>query len=117
MLKVALRVESGQYGPLEACKELARIAAFADLPACGVRFSAIQDHQVVSTAGCGLGRCRACLFVPELAVDDRREAVGGITSYVFPDVEHRPARGVNERAALLLELVQQFDRDPECREN
>ena len=53
----------------------------------------------------------------DLAVDDRGEAVLRVARDVLPDVQHRPAGGVDERAALARQLRHLLDRDAERRQN
>jgi len=58
-------------------------------------------------------RC-ARLFVPILPVNDRREALVGISLHVLPHVQHGAARGVDQCASALDERLEQFDCDSEC---
>ncbi len=50
-------------------------------------------------------------------MDDRREALPGVLPDVLPDVQHRSARGVDQRASLPLKLREQPDRHAEGRQN
>ncbi len=51
--------------------------------------------------------------MPDLAVNHRRVAALRVAPHVLPDVQHRPARRVDERAAAALERLQHRDRDAE----
>jgi hypothetical protein len=57
------------------------------------------------------------LLVPVLAVDHRRESVLRIALDVLPDVQHRAAGGVDQRAAGAVEPLQFLDRHPERRQD
>jgi hypothetical protein len=52
--------------------------------------------------------------VPELAVDDRCEPVRGVAAHVLPDVEDGTAGRIHQRAALAIQLLEQFDGDPKA---
>src|SRR6185436_5882211 len=82
------------------------------------RFTMIEDDEVMSASAASRLRCRGLrLFVPVLAVNDRGESLVGVALHVLPDIQHRTARRVDERAAALLEGQQELHRDPECRKN
>ena len=56
-------------------------------------------------------------LVPDLAVNDRRVAALGVAPDVLPDVQHRAARRVDERAAARVEALQHRDGDAERRQD
>ncbi len=80
-------------------------------------FPRVQHDEVVAAVADGVRRRGLGFLVPPLAVNDRGVPAFGVPAHVLPDVQHRPARGVDERAAALLELLELGDRDTECRED
>ena len=96
----------GDGGVLEARQERRRVAAGPDVVAHGVGFVAIEDDEILPAAGVQRLRRRGPrLLVPVLAVNDRGEAVLGVALHVLPDVQHRAAGGVDQRAAAPLEIA------------
>ena len=89
----------------------------ADVVADDGRFAVVEDHEVAPAVLDRLGGRGLRLLVPDLAVDDRRVPALGVAPDVLPDVQHRPAGGVDERAAAPLELLQHGDRDAERRQD
>jgi hypothetical protein len=61
----------------------------------------------------GLRRGGPRFFVMHFSVDDRREAVLRVAPDVLPDVQHRSACRVDERAALRFQLRELADRHAE----
>ena len=64
-----------------------------------------------------LGGGRLGFLVPVLAVDHRGEPVKRVALDVLPDVQHRSARRVDQRAARRVEALQLANRDPEGGED
>ena len=81
------------------------------------RFAVVEDHEVVAAVLDGLRGGGLRLLVPDLAVDDRREAAFRVAPDVLPDVQHRSAGRVDERAAAAIELLEHRDRDAERRQD
>ena len=65
----------------------------------------------------GLRGRRPGFLVPVLAVNDGREALFGVALHVLPDVQHRAARRVDERAPAGDEGLEQFHGDAEGRQD
>ena len=87
------------------------VAAVPDVVADDVGFRAVQHDEVpAARLLAGLRGRRLRLLVVDLAVDDRREAVAGVLADVLPDVQHRPAGRVHQRAPLALQLREQAAR-------
>ena len=88
---------------------------------CSRRRSAVsvvvEDDEIAAAVRDGLRRGRLRLLVPDLAVDDRGVAALGVAPDVLPDVQHRSAGRVDERAAAAIELLQHRDRDAEGRQD
>ena len=55
--------------------------------------------------------------IAALAVDDGGEPLARVARDVLPDVQHRPAGGVHQRAAQALQPRQFVHRDPEGRDD
>ena len=102
----------------EAREERVAVAAAPDVLADGAGFVVIVDDEVVAARVLQrLRRRRLRLLVPVLAVDDRREAFLRVALHVLPDVQHRAAGRVDERAAARAEVLQRRDRDAERRQD
>ena len=105
--EVAVGVEPGRRRVAESRQECGRVAAAADVTRTHASASSAVQHDQVPAARKPerLRRRRAGLLVVDLPVDDRGEAVLRVPPDVLPDVQHRPARGVDERAARRLEAA------------
>ena len=83
--------------------------AIAAACGCSRRRAAVSwpiEHDQVAAAVLHRLRGGGLRFlVPDLAVDDRGVAVLGVAAHVLPDVEHRAAGRVDQRAAAAIELL------------
>ena len=114
--EIAVRVEAGRAGVPERCRELLAAGASADHVAQQPGLLRVEDHDVAPAVhGRGLGRGRLRLLVMQLAVDDRGEAVARVLAHLLPDVEHRAAGRVDQRAAPPLQPLQVRHRHAERR--
>jgi hypothetical protein len=80
-------------------------------------FRSIEHDEILAAISSRLRSGGLRFLVPHLAVDDGGVATLCVSADVFPDVEHRTTRGVDERAAPLLELLEQRDRYAERRQD
>ena len=103
---------------VEGFQERAAVAAVADVVARVRSLGAVEHHEVVAAAAlAGLGRRGLGLLVPVLAVDHRGEALLGVALDVLPDVQHRAAGRVHQRAAACHERFEQLEGDAERRQD
>jgi hypothetical protein len=115
-VNVGVETRRGRRG--EAFQKGGPIAAVADVVADETRFLAVQHHQEGPALRVERLRSRgARLLVPVLAVDDRGERVLGVALHVLPDVQHRPARGVHQRAAAPEQVLEELDGRAEGRQD
>ena len=77
----------------------------------------LNYSQMLQAVGGRLGGRGLRFLVPHLAVDDRCVALLGVALHVLPDVQHRTARGVHQRAAAPVQIRQQGDRHTERRQD
>jgi hypothetical protein len=97
--------------------ERAGVAAAANVVADARRLAAIEDDQIPAAVLDGLRGGRLRFLVPHLPVNHRRVAAFRIAAHVLPDVQHRAARGVDQRAAAAFQLLQHRHRHTERGEN
>ena len=108
----------GETASPNRARKRGRAPARSDEVADDLRFLAIEhDEKAPLRVFQRLRRRRARFFVLDLAVDDRGISVLRVAHDVLPDVEHGPARRVDERAALVDEARHVTDGHAEGRQD
>ena len=117
-LQIDVGIEARRARRPEPRDEGLAIAAVPDVVADDRGFVLVEHDEVAAARKLQrLRGRRPGLFVLHLAVDDGGEAVLRVARDVLPHVQHRPAGGIHERAALSGQLRHFLDGDPERRQD